>query len=135
MLGPRLTGTSLPGNVPQGPVGGYITRCQSRGGGGGWKAQASLRSLQLYWESDPTTHCPGNRGKLAVRPGEGSQQVRKEREPDLAQSYLGFTPPLLAVHTYRDCKMLAVPPFHCRSLGANGEAGTVMKVEHTPRIT
>lgn len=65
MLGPRLTGTSLPGNVPQGPVGGYITRCQSRGGGGGWKAQTSLRSLQLYWEPDPTTHYPGDPGTVA----------------------------------------------------------------------
>lgn len=93
MLGPRLTGTSLPGNVPQGPVGGYITRCQSRGGGGGWKAQASLRSLKLYWEPDPTTHRSGNRGKVAGEARAGSQQVRKEREPDLALSYLGFTPP------------------------------------------
>lgn len=29
------------------------------------KAQTSLRSLQLYWEPDPTTHYPGDPGTVA----------------------------------------------------------------------
>lgn len=81
-----------------------------------WKAQASLRSLQLYWEPDPTTHCPGDQGQWQVRPGEDLRRG----EGRGGQGWLCLILDSLClsyIHTHRDWKMLAaLPP--CWSLGA-----------------
>lgn len=71
-----------------------------------------------------------------MRPGEGSQQVRKER--DLVWLCLILDSPcFLTVHTHRDCMMLAAPLLQrsC-SLGAKGgEAGKMAKGGEAGKMT